>query len=124
MCEYVSVVHGRSIRVEHEMHAKAQGITAARNMLGASVDHTEVPYFWSDIADWTKLEYVGPARTWDEEYVTGSVADGDFTVWYIEGGRLVAALTSGRSQDLVLARQFIHVDAPTGEINDLLSRAL
>jgi 3-phenylpropionate/trans-cinnamate dioxygenase ferredoxin reductase subunit len=120
MCEYVSVVHGRSIRVEHEMHAKAQGITAARNMLGASVDHTEVPYFWSDIADWTKLEYVGPARTWDEEHITGSVADGDFTVWYIENGRLVAALTSGRPQDLDVARNLIRVDAPTGDIHDLL----
>lgn len=120
MCEYFSVVHGRSLRVEHEKHAEAQGITAARNMLGASVNHTEVPYFWTDIADWAKLEYVGPARTWDEEHITGSVPDGDFTVWYLENGNLVAALTSGRPQDLDVARNLIRVDSPAEDIKNLL----
>jgi 3-phenylpropionate/trans-cinnamate dioxygenase ferredoxin reductase subunit len=124
MCEYDSVVHGRSIRVEHEKHAMAQGITAARNMLGAGVDHTEVPYFWSEIADWAKLEYVGPARTWDEEIVTGSVEDNDFTVWYLEKGKLVAALTSGRADDLDVARSFIGREDSSRDIKDVLRQAV
>jgi 3-phenylpropionate/trans-cinnamate dioxygenase ferredoxin reductase component len=107
MCEYDSVVHGRAIRVEHERHAAAQGVTAARNMLGAHRDHLEIPYFWTDIADWARLEYVGPARVWDEEIITGSVADEQFTVWYLDNGRMVAALTCGRSEDLDLARELL-----------------
>ena len=119
MCEYASVIHGRPLRVEHEEHAIAQGITAARNMLGAGIEHTEVPYFWTDIADWTTLEYVGPAQSWDEELITGSVDDSDFTVWYFDRGRLAAALTSGRPQDLEFARSLI--DTRTDSPQDLKS---
>ena len=36
----------------------------------------EIPYFWSDLADWCTLEYVGPAASWDEEVVRGSIEDG------------------------------------------------
>lgn len=110
VCEYHSVLHGRQLRVEHERHAAAQGATAARNMLGAGVDHREVPYFWTDIADWARLEYVGAARQWDEEVVTGSPQDGAFSVWYFHAGRLVAALTSGRPEDLDLARTILSAD--------------
>src|SRR4051812_4949685 len=61
ICEYDSVVHGRVMRIEHEEVAAAQGATAARNMLGADAPHDVVPYFFSDLADWAAIEYVGPA---------------------------------------------------------------
>lgn len=105
MCEYDSVVHGCTVRVEHEEHAIAQGVTVAHNLIGADEPHTEVPYFWTSLADWAELEYVGAAQSWDEETVTGSLASGDFTVWYRSRGKLVAALTSGRPADLVTARE-------------------
>ena len=87
MCEYESVVHGRVVRIEHEEVAAAQGRTAARNMLGADAAHDEVPYFFSDLSDWTSLEYVGPAFGWDDEELEGSVDDGAFAVWYRVRGR-------------------------------------
>jgi 3-phenylpropionate/trans-cinnamate dioxygenase ferredoxin reductase subunit len=107
VCEYASVVHGRRIRVEHEVHAAAQGRSAARGMLGSAAAHTDVPYFWTDIADWARLEYVGPAAGWDGERVTGSFDSFEFTVWYSLGERLVAALTCGRPDDLTQARELI-----------------
>ncbi len=107
MCEYRSVVHDRAIRIEHEHVAFAQGATAARNMLGRGLAHEEVPYFFSDLSDWVSLEYVGPARAWDEEVVRGSLADGEFSLWYLEGGRVRAALSVGRGQDLDHARRLI-----------------
>jgi 3-phenylpropionate/trans-cinnamate dioxygenase ferredoxin reductase subunit len=112
VCEYDSVVHGRALRGEHERHAEAQGLTVARNILGDEVPHTEVPYFWTEISDWARLEYVGPAPRWDREVVSGSVADGDFTVWYVAEDRLVAALTAGRPQDLDVARKQIVAAEP------------
>jgi 3-phenylpropionate/trans-cinnamate dioxygenase ferredoxin reductase subunit len=121
VCEYDSVVHGRALRVEHEAHAAAQGVTAARNMLGADTPHSEVPYFWTEIADWTTLEYVGPAHQWNEEIVSGSVDDGHFTVWYFSDDRLVAALTAGRPQDLETARQYIVAGTPARtDIHDMV----
>jgi 3-phenylpropionate/trans-cinnamate dioxygenase ferredoxin reductase subunit len=107
MCEYDSAVHGRVVRIEHEEVAAAHGRTAARNMLGAGVDHDEVPYFWTDLADWATLEYVGPAEAWDDEIVTGDVEGDAFAVWYVHEGRLVAMLSAGGHGDLDRARALI-----------------
>jgi 3-phenylpropionate/trans-cinnamate dioxygenase ferredoxin reductase component len=107
MCEYESVVHGRFVRIEHEEVAAAQGRTAARNMLGADVAHDEVPYFFSDLSDWTSLEYVGPAFGWDSEEIEGSVDDGAFAVWYREGGAVRAMLSVAGFGDLDRARELI-----------------
>ena len=107
MCEYDSVIHGRRVRIEHEEVAAAQGRAAARAMLGSQVPFAEVPYFWSDLADWATLEYVGPAAGWDQEIVHGDPASGEFTIWYVAGDRLAAALTVGRSDDLDLARELL-----------------
>jgi hypothetical protein len=107
MCEHESVVHGRVVRIEHEEVAAAQGRTAARNMLGADVAHDEVPYFFSDLSDWTSLEYVGPAFGWDDEEIEGSVDDGAFAVWYRSGGAVRAMLSVGGAGDLERARGLI-----------------
>ena len=39
------------------------------------------------------MEYVGPAYEWTEEIVRGSVDEGEFTIFYLDGDRLAAALT-------------------------------
>jgi 3-phenylpropionate/trans-cinnamate dioxygenase ferredoxin reductase subunit len=108
ICEYESPVHGGArMRIEHWDVAFNHGKTAALNMLGRDVAHTEVPYFFSVLADWAELEYVGPAYEWDEEIVRGSIRDGSFTNWYLKDGAVKAALTVGRSDDLDAARRLI-----------------
>jgi 3-phenylpropionate/trans-cinnamate dioxygenase ferredoxin reductase component len=106
-CEYDSVVHGRRLRVEHWEVARAQGAAVAGAILGSREPYAEIPYFWSDLADWCTLEYVGPAASWDREVVRGSVEDGEFTIFYVSDGRVVAALTVGRSDDLDRARELM-----------------
>jgi 3-phenylpropionate/trans-cinnamate dioxygenase ferredoxin reductase component len=106
-CEYDSVVHGRRLRVEHWEVARAQGTAVAAAILGSREPFTEIPYFWSDLADWCTLEYVGPASEWDHEVVRGSPAEGEFTIFYLSGGRMAAALTVGRSDDLDRARELM-----------------
>jgi 3-phenylpropionate/trans-cinnamate dioxygenase ferredoxin reductase component len=106
-CSYDSVVHGRRLRVEHWDVAMQQGSHAAANMLGADADYEVVPYFFSDLADWASLEYVGPAYEWDEEVWSGSREDGEFSVTYLKDGRVAAALSVGRPEDLARARQQI-----------------
>jgi 3-phenylpropionate/trans-cinnamate dioxygenase ferredoxin reductase subunit len=105
ICEYDSPVHGRHIRIEHWDVAFNQGKTAALNMLGRGVEHDVVPYFFSDLADWSSMEYVGPGA--GEPIVRGSLEADDFTVFYVDDGRVVAALTVGRSDDLEHAKRFL-----------------
>jgi 3-phenylpropionate/trans-cinnamate dioxygenase ferredoxin reductase subunit len=108
IAEYESVLHGgQQVRIEHWDVAFNHGKTAALNMLGRSQDHDVVPYFFSDLSDWASLEYVGPALDWDEEVIRGSLDEGAFSVWYLAGGRVAAALSVGRSDDLEHARRLI-----------------
>ena len=106
-CSYDSVIHGRRIRVEHWDVAMQQGMHAARNMLGADADYDVVPYFFSDLADWASLEYVGPAKDWDEEIWRGDRDKGEFSVWYLKDGRVAGALSVERSEDLAEARRLL-----------------
>jgi len=106
-CSYDSVVHGRRIHVEHWDVAMQQGMHVAANMLGAESDYDVVPYFFSDLADWASLEYVGPAYEWDEEIWRGDREAGEFSVWYLKGRRVAGCLAVGRSEELAKARQMI-----------------
>lgn len=106
IAEYDSVVHGRSLRIEHWDVAFNQGKTVALNMVGRNVNHEEIPYFFSDLADWSSMEYVGPGK--GRPVFRGSMDDGEFTAFYLaDDGVVTAALTVGRSDDLEAARRFI-----------------
>jgi 3-phenylpropionate/trans-cinnamate dioxygenase ferredoxin reductase subunit len=105
ICEYDSPIHGRPMRIEHWDVAFNQGKTAALNMLGRETEHDVMPYFFSDLADWTSMEYVGPGS--GEPVIRGSLDEGKFTAFYLDEGRVTAALTVGRSDDLEHAQRFI-----------------
>ncbi len=105
ICEYDSPVHGRPMRIEHWDVAFNHGKTAALNMLGRGVEHSAIPYFFSDLADWSSMEYVGPGS--GDVVIRGSLDDGEFCAFYVDEGRVSAALSVGRSDDLDHARRFI-----------------
>ena len=105
ICEYDSPVHGRSLRVEHWDVAAEQGKTAALGMLGRETPHDTIPYFFSDLADWASMEYVGPGS--GEPVIRGSMEEGEFTAFYVDDGAVTAALSVGRSGDLDHARRWI-----------------
>jgi len=107
VCNYESRIHGRRLRVEHWDVAMQQGRHAAKGMLGESESYEVVPYFFSDLADWASLEYVGPAFEWDEEIWRGERDSGEFSVFYISAGKVAGALSVGRSEDLGYARELI-----------------
>jgi len=120
MAEYDSVIHGRRLRVEHWDVAFNQGKAAALNMLGHEQPYEVIPYFFSDVSDWVSLEYVGPASRWDQEIVRGSLDDGQFTVFYLIGSQVAAALSIGRSDDLEHARRLIASGADvSGRVQEL-----
>jgi 3-phenylpropionate/trans-cinnamate dioxygenase ferredoxin reductase subunit len=120
-CSYDSVVHGRRLRVEHWDVAMQQGMHAARNMLGEDRDYEVVPYFFSDLADWASLEYVGPAHEWDEEVWRGDRDAGEFSLWYLKDGRVAGALSVGRSEDLAEARRLLAAGVDVSATKDRIA---
>jgi 3-phenylpropionate/trans-cinnamate dioxygenase ferredoxin reductase subunit len=114
IAEYDSVIHERPLRVEHWDVAFNQGKTVALNMLGRTVNHDVIPYFFSDLADWSSMEYLGPGS--GRPVIRGSMDDGQFTAFYLDDARVVtAALTVGRSDDLEHAGRFIKGKRPVEE---------
>ena len=105
ICEYDSPVHGKPMRIEHWDVAFNQGKTAAFNMLGRGLEHDVVPYFFSDLADWVSMEYVGPGS--GDVVIRGSLDEGEFAAFWIDDGRVAAAMSVGRSDDLEHARRFL-----------------
>jgi 3-phenylpropionate/trans-cinnamate dioxygenase ferredoxin reductase subunit len=120
VCSYESVIHGRRLRVEHWDVALQQGRNAARAMTGGEEPYREVPYFFSDLADWASLEYVGPADEWDEVVWRGDPAADAFSAWYLQGGAVKGALSVGRSEDLIHARTLIETGADVSAQRDAL----
>jgi 3-phenylpropionate/trans-cinnamate dioxygenase ferredoxin reductase subunit len=107
MCEYDSELHGRRARIEHFEVAAAQGRAVAAAMCGERRPFREVPYFWTDLADWATAEWVGLSEPAEQEIVRGSIGDGEFSVMHLSGGRLVGALSVGRGDDLAHGRRLI-----------------
>ncbi len=105
ICEWDSPILGRPLRIEHWDVAFNHGKTAALAMLGRDVVHDVVPYFFSDLADWVSLEYVGPGS--GELVLRGSLEDGEFSGFWHEAGHVTAAISVERSDDLEHARRFI-----------------
>ena len=123
VCSYESKVHGRRLRVEHWDVAMQQGIHAARCMAGAPAPYEVVPYFFSDLADWASLEYVGPAQDWDEEIWRGDRDAGEFCVFYLKDGKVAGALSVERSEDLGVARELLAKGVDVAHDKDVLADA-
>ena len=123
VCSWHSVIHDRRLRVEHWDVALQQGRHAARGMMGETEPYREVPYFFSDLADWASLEYVGPASEWDEVVWRGDRDDGEFSAWYLKDGKVAAALSVERSEDLVHARRLIESGADVSGQKEALADA-
>ena len=123
VCSYDSVVHGRRLRVEHWDVAMQQGMHVGRAMLGDDSPYEVVPYFFSDLADWASLEYVGPAFEWDEEIWRGDKDSGEFAVFYLKGGKMAGCLSVGRSEDLGHARELLAKGVDVSRSKDVLSDA-
>jgi 3-phenylpropionate/trans-cinnamate dioxygenase ferredoxin reductase subunit len=109
IAEYQSVIHGRRIRIEHWDVALNHGSYIGKSWAGAEDDpYHVVPYFFSDIGDWTWMEYVGPGNRDDTVEVRGSMDDDDFVAYYSSAdGKLTACLAVNRGDELNAARELI-----------------
>ncbi len=112
IAEYQSAIHGRRIRIEHWDVALNHGGYVGRCWAGTETGpYTVVPYFFSDLADWTWMEYVGPGQGTVE--IRGSMEQDDFVAYYTdEQGRLTACLGVNRSDAVNEAKELIARSSP------------
>ena len=106
---------GRSLRLESWQNAQNQAIVASQNMLGGRAVHAEIPWFWSDQYD-INLQMVGAPESWDQVVRRdggGEDSEGDrFTLFYLDGAKMVAANTVNNARDIRPSRQLIEKGTP------------
>ncbi len=76
-------------------------------MLGADADYDVVPYFFSDLADWASLEYVGPASSGTGRSGAATARTASSRSGTCRDGRVAGCLSVGRSEDLAEARRLL-----------------
>lgn len=84
---------GRQLRVEHWDNAIEQGLTAARNMLGADEPYEWLPYFFTDQYD-LGMEYVGSIGPvgYDEVVLRGDVRGHTFIAFWLKDDTVLAGM--------------------------------
>ncbi|PRA04741.1 oxidoreductase [Arthrobacter sp. MYb229] len=81
----------RALRVEHWDNAIRQGKLAAATLTGQEANYDWAPYFFTDQFD-LGMEYVGYAAPEDTTVVRGDTESGEFIVFWLDGGKLTAAM--------------------------------
>ncbi|WP_344025722.1 NAD(P)/FAD-dependent oxidoreductase [Pseudonocardia kongjuensis] len=99
------------VRVEHVDNATTGGTAVARELLGLPAQDPGEPWFWSDQFE-LNLQVVGHPPAAADVVVRGSVADGDFTAFYLTDGRVRAAFAVERGGDVPAVRQLIALGEP------------
>ena len=84
-----SSIYDRRLRLESVPNAIEQAKVAGANMAGGDVVYDAVPWFWSDQYD-VKLQTVGISEGADQTIVRGDLSAKKFSVWYLNGPRLLA----------------------------------
>jgi 3-phenylpropionate/trans-cinnamate dioxygenase ferredoxin reductase component len=104
---------GRHIRVEHWQNALKQGQAAARSMMGKGAPYDDVHWFWSDQYE-HNIQYAGfpPASgRWDGIVVRGSLEERSFVAFFLQDGRVRAAVALDRGKDLRRAMPLVRAAA-------------
>ena len=101
-----SLRYGRRIRLESVDNAFEQAKTAAANLLGGSVLHDRVPWFWSDQYD-LKLLIAGLNVDYDRVVLRGDPASRSFACCYLRGTELLAIDCVNDPKDYMAAKKLI-----------------
>jgi len=105
-----SPLYEAQIRVEHFQTPQRQGFAVGRAMAGAEDAYSEVPWFWSDQYD-LNLQYAGAGLAWDQVLVRGTLGQPPFTVFHLQGDRLVAAAGVNDHHTVARARRVMQARA-------------
>ncbi|WP_432729986.1 NAD(P)/FAD-dependent oxidoreductase [Variovorax sp. W6] len=97
---------GRRMRLESWQNAQEQGIAAARSALGIEVNHQPLPWFWSDQYG-INLQIFGMPAPGHRVVMRGDMESDSFVVFFLDAGKVVAALGPNAARDLRFGRRLI-----------------
>lgn len=106
-----SPIYGRRMRLESVPNALEQAKVAGANMAGGNAVYDAVPWFWSDQYD-AKLQTVGVSEGADRTIVRGDRAAMKFSVWYLNGARLLAVDAINEPAAFAVAKKLVAAKAP------------
>ncbi|MBI3699681.1 MAG: FAD-dependent oxidoreductase [Afipia sp.] len=105
--------------IESVQNAVDQAKSVASAILGQTVPHCSVPWFWSDQGD-IKLQIAGVCGSNDDVVVRGNPEEGRFSALHFRQGRLVAVDSVNSPADHIAARKLIaqHVQIAPAALAD------
>ncbi|MFW6351686.1 MAG: NAD(P)/FAD-dependent oxidoreductase [Bacteroidota bacterium] len=95
---FPDIIFDKINHVEHWQNAFDQGKHAAKVMTGHQEPYIFEPYFFSDIFD-LSYEYFGDNELYTDIKIRGNLETGDFSIWWFDLNRLVAAFIMGKRPD-------------------------
>lgn len=101
-----SVRYGYRVRLESVDNAVEQARVAAAHICGKEISHAHTPWFWSDQYD-VKLQTAGLLQGHDQQVVRGDPNGGQFSVWYLKAGELLAVDAINRPGDFIVGKRWI-----------------
>ncbi|GLR70517.1 NAD(P)/FAD-dependent oxidoreductase [Agaribacter marinus] len=106
--KHFSTVYDRWIRLESVQNAVDQAKGAAQYLTKGVTPAPVVPWFWSDQYEY-KLQIVGLSQGYDD-LVVRNEDEGQFSVWYFQGERLLCVEAVNHTKSYVLGTQIIKKD--------------
>src|SRR5699024_2587512 len=99
-------LYGKPLRSEHWANALMSGQIAARSLLGLESEFDPVPFFFTDQYD-LFVEYVGHVSSHEHAQlvIRGDLQDRAFQAFWLEAGRVVAAMHVNRRDEGIVPLQ-------------------
>lgn len=94
------------MRLESWANAQNQAIACAKAVLGQPADYADTPWFWSDQYD-ANIQIQGLPPADSPPVVRGGVDGERFSLFWLDGARLVAAVAVNRANDIKVAKRLI-----------------
>lgn len=101
-----NALFGRRLRLESVQNAVDQARAAAANLRGEARVYAELPWFWSNQYD-LRLQIAGLLQDHDREVLRGDPAARSFSVFYLQGTRLLAVETVNNPKEHLACRKLI-----------------
>ena len=101
-----SAYTGGRIRLESVPNAIEHARVAASTLMGKREPSAAIPWFWSDQYG-LKLQMVGLSAGYDQCVTRGAAGGKEFSAFYLEGNRLLAADVLGRPAEFMAAKRLV-----------------
>lgn len=109
-CTYPHPKLKRQLRLESVPSANDTARIIASTLCNKPYPNIEHPWFWSDQYD-IKLQIAGVNMGYTEHVLRGNPEEENFSVWYFNDKKLIAADCINRPKDFMAAKQVLKLDA-------------